>query len=162
MPFLNERDVSDLYTFDPNYFRTIHLVRTGSVKYRDVPLWRFMVSNDTLDPDPLYYQEIRGFANSTSFHQLCPIFYSNPHFALANDTYAFKVEGVAENRNWKTDYTVVDVEPNTGMVMHVNMTLQANLFLKEGYRRLNRYYSPPLDVFYPLVCGPPLFVSPCS
>lgn len=150
-PFLNERDEKNLYTFDGTFFRNMHLVRTGSVKYRDVPMWRFMISNDTLEPNPTYYQEIRGFANSTSFHDYCPIFYSNPHWAGVDDYYANRVIGVAENRNYKTDYTFVDVEPVTGMVMHVNETLQVNVFLNANYSNLNKYYSPPIDTFYPIV-----------
>jgi len=150
-PFLNERDVKDLYTFDSTYLRTLHLQRTGSVEYRGVPMWRFMLSNDTLMPDPVYYQTIPGFANSTSFHEFCPIFYSNPHWAGVEDYYADKVIGVKENRNYLTDYSVIDVEPITGMVMHVNESLQVNVFLKADYDHLNLYYSPPLDTFYPII-----------
>jgi len=150
-PFLNERDTKDLYTFDSTYLRNLHLQRTGSVKYRDVPMWRFMLSNATLLPDPVFYQNITGFANSTSFHQKCPVFYSFPHFSGCDEYYANRVIGVAENQDWKTDYTIVDVNPITGMVMHVNISLQVNCFLDADYSNLNRYYNVQLDTFYPIM-----------
>jgi len=64
------------------------------------------------------------------------------------------VEGVYDNRNYKDDYTVVDVEPNTGLVMHVNETIQLNCYLdpKVWTERLKVFYpNVQQDIFYPIV-----------
>lgn len=153
-PFMDENNIQHLTTFDENYIRPVTIIKTGEVKYRDVILWRFMVNNDTLLPNPKYYQSVQGFANSTMFHYGSPIFYSNPHFAGCDETYANKVIGVVEGRNYLSDYTVCDIEPITGLVMHVNETIQLNVYLDPYFwtNRLKVFYPTfPLDIFYPIV-----------
>ena len=153
-PLMNENNIKTLTSWDPNYIRPVTIEKMGEVMMRDVVLWRFMVQNDTLLPNPLYYQYIQGFANSTQFHFGSPIFYSNPHYAGCDDKYANKVVGVTENRNYLSDYTVVDIEPNTGLVMHVNETIQLNVYVDPTIwpERLKIFYpNVTNDLFYPIV-----------
>src|SRR3990167_7918106 len=150
-PFFNE-STTDLYTYDDEYLRTMHIQRVGSVSYRGIELWRYMVNNATLQPNATYDQTIPGFANLTRFKQNSPIFFSNPHWAGVEEEYTSKVIGCAENQNYLTDYTVCDIEPHTGLVMHVNESLQLNVYVPADYKGFTKFNSPPLDVFYPIVC----------
>lgn len=150
-PFMQDDNVQEVFVFDGNYIRTIELIRMTEVQYRGIDMWRFMISNGTFAVDPLYNNYVAGFANVTMFKYGSPIFFCNPHFAGVGEEYTSQVVGVAENQDWRVDWTVVDIEPTTGTVMHVNDSLQVNVFVNEPH--WFNLYNPNVTtgLFYPLV-----------
>lgn len=151
-PFQKERGIDHLYMFDPNYVRELEIVKMMEVEYRGVELWRYSFSNSTWAPNPDYFMTIPGFTNQTIIEG-SPIFLSIAHWQGVPDEYTSKVKGVVENRNWRTDYSVIDIEPHTGLVFHTNASLMVSLYLEPHMSDWLSVYNPnvTVDTFYPVM-----------
>eukprot|EP01094_Clydonella_sp_ATCC50884_P002256 TRINITY_DN11737_c0_g1_i1.p1 TRINITY_DN11737_c0_g1~~TRINITY_DN11737_c0_g1_i1.p1 ORF type:complete len:836 (+),score=190.65 TRINITY_DN11737_c0_g1_i1:301-2508(+) len=152
-PLLNKKDIKNFTIFDTHYLRTLSAVRTGEKpKFRGITTYRYELSNDTWAVNPDLYTEITGFANISGLHNNTPIFASQPHFFGCDPKWGQKVEGVAENQNWETDITVIDVEPWTGQTLHVNKSLQVNVYIDADSKQFNRFFpNITKGLFYPLM-----------
>jgi hypothetical protein len=151
-PFQQARGIDHLYMFDPNYMRELEIVKMMEVEYRGVELYRYSFSNTTWAPNPDYFMTIPGFTNQTIIEG-SPIFLSIAHWQGVPDEYSSKVKGVVEGRDWRTDYSVIDIEPHTGLVFHTNASLMVNLYLEPHMSDWLSVYNPnvTVDTFYPVV-----------
>eukprot|EP01088_Endostelium_zonatum_P016249 TRINITY_DN4311_c0_g1_i1.p1 TRINITY_DN4311_c0_g1~~TRINITY_DN4311_c0_g1_i1.p1 ORF type:complete len:701 (+),score=164.30 TRINITY_DN4311_c0_g1_i1:340-2442(+) len=118
-----------LSTFDSNFIRTVELVPIGMVNYKGIKMIRYEVANKTLDIDPFYFQNIRGFANMSYFHNGSTVFLSNPHMYGAESKYVKKIQNMTNWQDVVYDTTVVDIEPNLGTIMNYDEGLQVNIYL---------------------------------
>jgi len=152
-PFLQKKGISELQVFDTHYIRTLALLKTEEVENEGIKMWRFVLSNDTFAPNPIYFQNITGFCNMSGTHNDTPIFQSNPHFYGASDEWLQKVDGVVPSPS--TDYTFADVEPWTGKVMRANQSLQVNIYIPSDTTQFT-LFNPNVtkDIMYPLVRAP--------
>jgi len=151
-PFQKERGIERLYMFDPNYVRELEIVKMMEVEYRGVELWRYSFSNSTWAPNADYFMTIPGFTNQTIIEG-SPIFLSIAHWQGVPTEYTDKVKGVVEGRDWRKDYSVIDIEPHTGLVFHTNASLMVNLYLEPVMEEWLSVYNPnvPVDTFYPVM-----------
>ncbi|PAA66909.1 hypothetical protein BOX15_Mlig007247g2, partial [Macrostomum lignano] len=132
-PFVSRSDL--LYLFSSDICRSIYLKYRGDVMlHNTVPLYRFqapaeMFMNATLNPSN------RGFCldgrcldsgvlNISACAEGAPILMSQPHFYQAAAQYQDALGGLSPGPEFDT---VLDVEPNTGLVMRAAKKLQINM-----------------------------------
>jgi len=149
-PFLDL--ASDLWSWDSNYVRNMHLIPVDYIEHRGVIGIRYTLDHNTWDINATLYQSIKGFANLTNFHNGSSVMLSNPHMYLADPKYINLIQGKLKNDTLNITY--VDAEPNSGNIIWYNESLQINIYLDPSKSYFNMYiYNPKvrLDVMYPIV-----------
>jgi len=139
-PFFQDYPHEVLEFFTTTYLRTVQMIYQGETnEWFDIPMWRYALSNSTLNPDPRYFDSIRGFANMTGIYDLATVFLSNPHFFQADEMWTEKLDGVRAPEA-ETDMTYFDMDPWTGKLMNVRLMVQINLYLPPNQGYFDLYY----------------------
>jgi len=146
-PFLDP--FTDLYTWDPLYYRQVKLVAKCYVDLEGVKIQRYLIDNETWAVNWEYDNNIRGFANITAIKQ-SPVFLSLPHFFGCDPVWRSKLGGIKEPTF--DDVMTIDVEPNTGKTLAVKKHLQVNIHIEQNTNQL-LYFNPkfPRGIIFPLV-----------
>ncbi|ELR22174.1 CD36 family protein [Acanthamoeba castellanii str. Neff] len=143
---------SELWSWDSNYVRNMHLVPLGYMDHKGVNTIRYTLANETWAINATLYQTIQGFCNLTGFHNGTSLMLSNPHMYLADPKYTSLIEGQVPDP--AADITRIDVEPNTGNVVWYDESVQINIYLdpSKTYFQMTTYNPDVrLDVIYPVV-----------
>eukprot|EP01087_Luapelamoeba_hula_P015061 TRINITY_DN4467_c1_g1_i1.p1 TRINITY_DN4467_c1_g1~~TRINITY_DN4467_c1_g1_i1.p1 ORF type:complete len:777 (+),score=97.03 TRINITY_DN4467_c1_g1_i1:148-2478(+) len=143
-PFLG--DGTKLHAWDDNYIRDLELVPVKDVTIKGVKARRYEISNSTWDINPTYSQYIQGYVNMTGYEHGSPVFLTNPHMYLSDDKYFNKIEGVVRNRTMDT--VIIDIEPNSGTVIHYYEGLQINVYLDPRFANMLTVYNGQLQYDY--------------
>jgi len=111
-----------------------------------LPLVRYRPDVSLQDPDPRYFQEVRGLMNITSpmaggptgkaGQPGVPLFLSLPHFCFVDEEVAAGVEGL--HCDLKKHDLFLDVEPTTGVTLRAKKSLMMS-------SRFNGAFSKKID-----------------
>eukprot|EP00824_Muranothrix_gubernata_P025623 TRINITY_DN838_c0_g1_i1.p1 TRINITY_DN838_c0_g1~~TRINITY_DN838_c0_g1_i1.p1 ORF type:complete len:989 (+),score=213.84 TRINITY_DN838_c0_g1_i1:385-2967(+) len=133
----------------PDIYRGIHVTYLGTMRHRDMPVYRYVVDpwdleSDSVNPDnSIYFMELRGMLNATSIYK-APLFYSKPHF-LDSDPVVFEdVIGVTPASREHHD-TFIDVDPITGVTFNSAKRIQLSAHIsKTGlfYPKVGKAFVP--------------------
>ncbi|MBD3256609.1 MAG: hypothetical protein GF383_16065 [Candidatus Lokiarchaeota archaeon] len=112
----------------------------------DINLFRFQISDETFEPEAVYYTDIEGLANMYQEYGL-PVYLSKPHFLDSDHTILGSVGGM--NPNPHNHDTYIYVEPLTGITMKAQARLQVNFKVSPTdiwYKDMQETYLPILWV----------------
>ncbi|MFX1511076.1 MAG: hypothetical protein ACFFCQ_00605, partial [Promethearchaeota archaeon] len=123
-PDVSKDDI--LVTWVSELFRAVDLEFQSEVKEKGIKLYRFVLTEETMDVDPNYYQTIKGVANMTSTQDGVPLFLSKPHFLHADPSLELPSADASKHD------TVIDVEPISGATMSGRKRLQINFKIEAG------------------------------
>lgn len=129
------QDDQDQYTFFQTIFcRSISLNYTGETSHFDIPAKRFRptfstFANSTENPDNYCFEIKKEQASGVLDVSPCqfdaPIYFSYPHFYMADPSYLKAVDGL--NPNDKDHGSHLDVEPLTGFTINGAIKFQINV-----------------------------------
>ncbi|XP_063164161.1 platelet glycoprotein 4-like isoform X2 [Candoia aspera] len=139
-PFVSKSDV--LYFFSSDICRSIHATYDSEQTVKDILLYRFMIppsafASPLSNPDSTCFCldkkttqncTLNGALDISSCKEEKPVIISLPHFLHGSKTLFQFVEGMKPNVEEHT--TFLDVEPNTGFVLHFAKKLQMSLLVK--------------------------------
>ncbi|PAA54189.1 hypothetical protein BOX15_Mlig005065g1, partial [Macrostomum lignano] len=136
-PFVDPK--KRLYIYSTDICRSIYVTYAGPTSVRGIDLLRFTAPaevfyNSTLNPENQGFCVggiclDSGVLNLTTCQPGVPALASQPHFYQAAQHYIDSVIGLQPSPDCAT---VLDVEPNTGLVMRAAKKLQINLALVTG------------------------------
>jgi len=135
-PFLDLN--SKLYAWDNYYLRTVTLVPLEMVEFKGVHMIRYLVDNATWAINNTLYNGIPGFANLTGAYYGASVFLSNPHMLGANLSWPSLISGFPLPDPAR-DVTLIDLEPNSGVVAHYDEGLEINVYLDPKSTYFNLY-----------------------
>jgi len=131
-PLLDDDQVLPVYTED--LFRSANLVHTEDVSYRGVHLFRYKISNTSLQ-NATEYPPACAFDNygptgvlNMTRAVVAPVFASKPSYLDADPIYGKLVDGVPPFSR-DDDDTYLDIDPWTGSVMRAHQRLQINVLV---------------------------------
>lgn len=136
-PFVTKSDTKFLFSTD--ICRSLYATYNSEQKLRDIDLLRFTVPSRAFE-DHLKNPDNNGFCtppgvclpsgllNVSSCKQGAPVIMSLPHFLYADKVVQDAVYGL--HPNVEEHQTVLDIEPNTGVVMNAQKKLQVNSYIR--------------------------------
>ncbi|GAB1602937.1 scavenger receptor class B member 1-like [Argonauta hians] len=133
-PFLNKD--SKLFIFSTDICRSIYAIYDKEMSVSDIPVFRYSVppnvfTTGDVNPDnkgfctPICLPT--GLLNVSKCHQDAPIVLSQPHFFQADPDIINNVTGLKPDA--EKHATQLDIEPLTGLGLHLAKRLQINLMI---------------------------------
>ncbi|CUG88165.1 integral membrane protein, putative [Bodo saltans] len=128
------------YVFVDTLYRSCTLMCQETVTYQGVDLLRFvlapeMLLNMSANPNNAAFGMIESGFLPTPPAGNAPITFSKPHYLDANtDRVLVKINSVGDVTDPRAAYeTILDTEPNTGILMQVHKRIQMNAFIQSNY-----------------------------
>jgi lysosome membrane protein 2 len=140
-PFVEKTDT--LYIFNTDLCRSLYITYSSSatISSSNIPTYHF-TPPPTVMADPQSYPANKcycspydnngtfclgaGVLNVSNCKQNAPIIMSEPHFLEAPE---YKDEVIGLNPDPKKHQTLIDVEPNTGLVLNAAKRIQVNIYI---------------------------------
>ncbi|XP_014778407.1 lysosome membrane protein 2 [Octopus bimaculoides] len=128
---------SNIYIFSTDICRSVHATFDKKLRVHDIPVYRYTPPADlfaTGDVEPANKGFCTpnclpsGLLNVSKCHQDAPIVLSQPHFYQADDAVIKNVTGIKPDPEKHS--TQLDIEPTTGLGLHLAKRLQINLMIE--------------------------------
>lgn len=140
--------------FVQSLYRYAHLLMASEYDYRGAHLFRYrippaLMENQTLNPaNAAYFADgPNGLLNVTACESKTPVFLSKPMFLDGDRALWDAVGGLPEPNRVEHD-TVVDIEPDSGSVMHAEEKLMASIYLTPAPAGFGRVFYPKVEPVY--------------
>ena len=156
-PFVQRDRVLQL--FSPEMCRSLYLIYSKDIDVNGIPGYRFSVPKEMLDAsdENSCYCVNPGLNNKNCPKggamdlSVCrngaPVMMSTAHFLDGSDEYINGVEGIRPDPALHS--TIIDLEPNTGLILNVRKRMQLNFVLRPN--TLSTEFSNVREVVYPII-----------
>jgi len=123
-PGVTDEDTLDVFATD--LMRTVEFEYDEEDEIYDIDLLKFEFSDDTFDPNPIYYMDTLGLANLAPLpkYRDVPVRVSKPHFLDGDPSLIQDVKGMNPDSDQHDTY--ICVEPITGLTMKARQRVQVN------------------------------------